>query len=239
MVRDEVPDWLDDRPDNYLEEYIPEEWPHKYTSGDPDEELWYDDRIDHESITYYFPREILSELKEVVNSSLKQIDRLPVTEPELIGGIVSFFSMSSALIEQRTVYVLHDNLIAEEYLESNNTFRLLNRSLNQGARENLLLRTGLIAEDLRGEMKNVRRVRNKLLHNPYGHLSMNSVSEIQEEMELAFETFCEINRIMREERPRETMENIPPEDIPKEDLSELDGYENGEFVGYDDAENAG
>ncbi|WP_115863356.1 hypothetical protein [Halorussus litoreus] len=78
---------------------------------------------------------------------------------------VLFFSLLSAMVEEISIELLKKELIEEEYQDSNQTDRLLERRMNQEQREQLLLRTGVIENGLTSEMSRIRSLRNMVLHD--------------------------------------------------------------------------
>lgn len=78
---------------------------------------------------------------------------------------VLFFSLLSALIEEKSVELLKEELIEEEFRESDRTKTLLKRRMNQEQREQFLLRTGVIDNGLASELSRVRTLRNMVLHD--------------------------------------------------------------------------
>lgn len=78
---------------------------------------------------------------------------------------VQFFSLSHIILENYTGRLLRQELIDDEYEDSNKTDDLLNRRLSQHEREQFLLRTGIIESDELSEMSRVRNIRNSLTHD--------------------------------------------------------------------------
>lgn len=90
-----------------------------------------------------------------------------------------YLSLASGLIEKLSIDLFEDELIDEEFLGKNKTDTLLEREMNQEMREQFLLRTGIIGQDLQGKMTRVRRLRNNAVHNDEIDIDEGFVSNIE------------------------------------------------------------
>jgi len=91
-------------------------------------------------------------------------DRIRLSERERM-IFLEFFTVSHALIESQSIFLLKTKLIDHEYYDHEVTEWLTERFPTQKKREDFLHDCEVIGAGLKGEMKKVRQLRNDLVHN--------------------------------------------------------------------------
>lgn len=115
-------------------------------------------------------------------------DEIKIEKIGSVGNqLIEYFTLISIFIESLSVEILEKELINEEYSGSNKTTNLLQHRMDQGMREDILLRTGIIDESLKSEMNHVRTIRNKLVHNFAHRILLDGFDNIHSDIDRAFD----------------------------------------------------
>jgi hypothetical protein len=91
-------------------------------------------------------------------------DGMFVLSQKTSGLIVEYFTIASAIIEQRSADLLYMTLV-EDSRESKSARSFFQSNLQQWQREELLYRCGVIDEELKSNLKRARDTRNTLVHD--------------------------------------------------------------------------
>jgi hypothetical protein len=97
--------------------------------------------------------------------------------------ILIFFVLAQDTIENLTVDVLNEDLIAEEYQGTNETMKTLRKRLPQPGCEHLLLRCGIIDHETVDEMRTFRKRRNRLVHDRDVHHTLDFEDPVMHEVD--------------------------------------------------------
>lgn len=84
---------------------------------------------------------------------------------EVSEKLFSYATMAYEVLKQETIELIESELIIDEYSSTNKTRRLLSEFISQPMREDILLRMGVIGEELRSEMAHVRELRKSMVHS--------------------------------------------------------------------------
>lgn len=123
--------------------------------------------------------DIISEIEhfEYVMMSDDEADRrskVYIYYQALFDEVILFYVLYQDLVDYYSIRLLHDELIDEEYANSNKSYELLERQ-SQKEREQLLKRTGILDHKYTDKMKEIRTLRNNLVHEPNARISPDTV----------------------------------------------------------------
>ena len=80
---------------------------------------------------------------------------------------LNYFTISSAVIEHRSAFLLKEFLIIEEFREDESVSEFIEERMSQSRREELLYGCGVVGGTLLNKMQKVRGKRNSLVHQPH------------------------------------------------------------------------
>lgn len=101
---------------------------------------------------------------------------------------LEFFTVSHALIESHSIFLLKTEIIDHEYYDHEVTEWLIERFSTQKKREKFLHDCGVIGDGLKGEMKKVRQLRNDLVHNYDERQSIETPHQVKDKANAAIRT---------------------------------------------------
>ena len=81
------------------------------------------------------------------------------------------------MIEDYSVRLLENELLKEEHQSEDYANQLFQRNLSQRQREELMGNVGVVEAGLKGELKQVRQARNRLVHDRDERVALSSVDE--------------------------------------------------------------
>lgn len=110
--------------------------------------------------------------EDLDDEELEQVER-GMLRTFMADDILIFFVLAQDTIENLTVDVLNEDLIAEEYQGTNETMKTLRKRLPQPGCEHLLLRCGIIDHETVDEMRTFRKRRNRLVHDRDVHHTLD------------------------------------------------------------------
>lgn len=155
----------------------------------------------------------MEEANQTIDDELSQIsDELDSIEPDKIkeikdvaeeaekisrvsGKVIEYFALVSALIERISTLILVEELVDDEYKKSTSTKDMFQKDMSQELREDLLLRTGIIGEGLKGELSRVRKMRNGLFHEISHSILLNGLENIKSELERTNKSYNKLREI--------------------------------------------
>jgi hypothetical protein len=120
--------------------------------------------------------------EELDDEELEQVER-GMLRTFMADDILIFFVLAQDTIENLTVDVLNEDLIAEEYQGTNETMKTLRKRLSQPGCEHLLLRCGLIDHETVDEMRTFRTRRNRLVHDRDVHHTLDFEDPVMHEVD--------------------------------------------------------
>lgn len=91
--------------------------------------------------------------------------------------LLEFFTASHAVIENLSVDILKLKLLKADHASENFSDWLFKVNLSQSRRQELLSKAGAIGDGLKGDMNQVRKARNELVHNRASRLAVSSVDD--------------------------------------------------------------
>jgi len=91
--------------------------------------------------------------------------------------LLEFFTITHAVIEDYSVRLLENELLKEEHQSEDYANQLFQRNLSQRQREELMGNVGVVEAGLKGELKQVRQARNRLVHDRDERVALPSVDE--------------------------------------------------------------
>jgi uncharacterized protein YutE (UPF0331/DUF86 family) len=101
---------------------------------------------------------------------------------------LEFFTVSHALIESQSIFLLKTEMINREYYDHEVTEQLIERFPTQKKRESFLHDCGLIGDGLKGEMKKIRQLRNDLVHNYDERQTIDNPHQVKNKANAAIRT---------------------------------------------------
>lgn len=116
------------------------------------------------------------------DEELEQVER-GMLRTFMADDILIFFVLAQDTIENLTVDVLNEDLIAEEYQGTNETMKTLRKRLPQPGCEHLLLRCGIIDHETVDEMRTFRKRRNRLVHDRDVHHTLDFEDPVMHEVD--------------------------------------------------------
>lgn len=125
--------------------------------------------------------------EELDDEELEQVER-GMLRTFMADDILIFFVLAQDTIENLTVDVLNEDLIAEEYQGTNETMKTLRKRLPQPGCEHLLLRCGLIDHETVDEMRTFRTRRNRLVHDRDVHHTLDFEDPVMHEVDRGLAT---------------------------------------------------
>ena len=162
---------------------------HRTYPEDSVEDSWYEDEYGR-----CFGRGVKTEFQDMHETLTKQIqldkdedegsDGMFVLSQKTSSLLVEYFTVGSAIIEERCVELLFRELV-EEDRQSKSARSFFERNIQQRHREELLYRCGIIDAGFKGKMKEVRNERNHLVHNLDERLYIDKNGETVENVEKA------------------------------------------------------
>lgn len=120
--------------------------------------------------------------EELDDEELEQVER-GLVRTFMADDILIFFVLAQDTIENLTVDVLNEDLIAEEYQGTNETIKTLRKRLPQPGCEHLLLRCGIINHETVDEMRTFRTRRNRLVHHRDVHHTLDFEDPVMHEVD--------------------------------------------------------
>jgi hypothetical protein len=120
--------------------------------------------------------------EDLDDEELEQVER-GMLRTFMADDILIFFVLAQDTIENLTVDVLNEDLIAEEYQGTNETMKTLRKRLPQPGCEHLLLRCGIIDHETVDEMRTFRTRRNRLVHDRDVHQSLDFEDPVMHEVD--------------------------------------------------------
>lgn len=109
---------------------------------------------------------------------------------------ISYFILSHVCIEWLTIEVFQDQLIDEQFHNTNKTDELVKESLTQSQRENLLYRSGSIDDGLFQAMSEIRGLRNDIAHDLVEASFLHSMDDIESELDNAWRTVSKLSQLV-------------------------------------------
>lgn len=137
--------------------------------------------------------EVLEEEEDIPPEELEVRRKAFITEA-LSGQFVEYLILSSVFIEYYSIEILRSGLIEQEYQDSSQTGRLLEKHMNQAMREDLLLRTGLIEADTKSDICEVRQLRDDIAHNLFDHVALSGVDDIMERLDFIYQAHNQMEK---------------------------------------------
>jgi hypothetical protein len=120
--------------------------------------------------------------EELDDEELEQVER-GMLRTFMADDILIFFVLAQDTIENLTVDVLNEDLIADEYQGTNETIKTLRKRLPQPGCEHLLLRCGIIDHETVDEMRTFRKRRNRLVHDRDVHHTLDFEDPVMHEVD--------------------------------------------------------
>jgi hypothetical protein len=120
--------------------------------------------------------------EDLDDEELEQVER-GMLRTFIADDILIFFVLAQDTIENLTVDVLNEDLIAEEYQGTNETMKTLRKRLPQPGCEHLLFRCGIIDHETVDEMRTFRTRRNRLVHDRDVHQSLDFEDPVMHEVD--------------------------------------------------------
>lgn len=139
---------------------------------------------------------VIEQVQEAIGESGRP--NIEVADKTIIAGeigfdILSYFAFTSAIIEQRSAYLLRESLIAEELRQKEEIFEFIDETLSQHQREELLYNCRMIDGDLKNDLTKIRRFRNRLVHDPRERQIVDS-TDIEEIVSLALSSAKQLDQ---------------------------------------------
>ena len=150
--------------------------------------------------------QISGELDDVEPDKIEEIKNIAEEAEKtsrISGKVIEYFALVSALIERMSTLILVEELADDQYVESTSTERMFQEDMSQELREDLLLRTGVIDDGLKGELSRVRKTRNNLFHEINHSILLNGFENIESELDRTIKTY---NKLMEEYTGEEMVE---------------------------------
>lgn len=119
---------------------------------------------------------------ELNDDEMEQVER-GLLRIHMGDDILIFFVLAQDTIENLTVDVLNEALIADEYQGTNETMKTLRKRLPQPGCEHLLLRCGIIDHETVNEMRTFRQRRNRLVHDRDVHHTLDFDDPVMHEVD--------------------------------------------------------
>ncbi|WP_134671655.1 hypothetical protein [Halorussus marinus] len=120
--------------------------------------------------------------EDLDDEELEQVER-GMLRTFMADDILIFFVLAQDTIENLTVDVLNEDLIAEEYQGTNETMKTLRKRLPQPGCEHLLLRCGIVDHETVDEMRTFRKRRNRLVHDRDVHHTLDFEDPVMHEVD--------------------------------------------------------
>lgn len=120
--------------------------------------------------------------EDLDDEELEQVER-GMLRTFMADDILIFFVLAQDTIENLTVDVLNEDLIADEYQGTNETIKTLRKRLPQPSCEHLLLRCGIIDHETVDEMRTFRKRRNRLVHDRDVHHTLDFEDPVMHEVD--------------------------------------------------------
>lgn len=120
--------------------------------------------------------------EDLDDEELEQVER-GMLRTFMADDILIFFVLAQDTIENLTVDVLNEDLIADEYQGTNETIKTLRKRLPQPGCEHLLLRCGIIDHETVDEMRTFRKRRNRLVHDRDVHHTLDFEDPVMHEVD--------------------------------------------------------
>lgn len=119
-----------------------------------------------------------------------------ILKPNERTRLLEFYVIGHAHLERFSAVLLYE-AIGDKSLPPWNTINFF-REFSQADRENLLYRTGVIDEGLKGEMKNIRDRRNELVHKQHKRMHLRADEHIGTMVDRAFSKIQEVDALVNE-----------------------------------------
>lgn len=117
---------------------------------------------------------------------------------KISNDIFTYFALAGGVVEAISIDILEKELIDEEFRGTGKTNKLLNRQMNQKMRNDLLLRTGIVDTGIHSKLSETRKARNKLSHDLTQLFDMDTIEDMIDTMDSAFEAINSLVRIYSE-----------------------------------------
>ena len=105
---------------------------------------------------------------------------------------MEFYVVGHAHLERISAIILYE-AIGDKSLKPWNTINFF-REFSQQEREGLLYRIGVIDEGMKGEMKNIRSMRNDLVHNQVDRMRLPADEHLGTKINRAFSKLQELDK---------------------------------------------
>lgn len=107
---------------------------------------------------------------------------------------VLFFTLANEIVQSLAGEIINEELF-EEDLQSDSSLGVA-RELPQQAKEDLLFYSGIIDNGVKGEMANVRKTRNKLIHDLRNRQYLSDIESIESRMVRTTNVINELHSVM-------------------------------------------
>lgn len=141
----------------------------------------------------------LYEQLDAVIDSIEQRDPVNgalVLKPAERTRLLEFYVVGHAHLERLSAVLLYE-AIGDKSLPPWNTINFF-REFSQANREELLYRTGVIDEGLKGELQNIRSSRNELVHRQHQRMHLSADEHIGTMVDRAFSKIQEVDALVNE-----------------------------------------
>ena len=107
--------------------------------------------------------------------------------------VVLFFTLANEVMQGISGEILNDTIVVED--RRGDSSLNMAKDLPQEVKEDLLYYTGLVDEGVKGEMANVRRTRNKLIHDLRNRHYLISIDNVESRLARTFDVINELSKI--------------------------------------------
>lgn len=114
--------------------------------------------------------------------------------------VLTFFILAQDFIEMYSIDVLNEELIEEEFRDTNETIKTLDRRMSQPVREHLLYRCGVIGHELYKKMGSFRDHRNDLVHKKDFRQAFDFQDGVMVEVDKGMYSINELHYMLEDER---------------------------------------
>lgn len=157
---------------------------------------------DEDTMTAYDGIGEIESLYEQVNEVVEEIEqRAPVNDTIILTArertrLLEFYVVGHAHLERLTTNLIYET-IADKQLPPKNTIKFF-RDFTQAEREELLYRVGVVDEGMKGEMKNIRDMRNQLVHQQHQRMYVSADEHLETMVDRAFAKIKELDDLLNE-----------------------------------------
>lgn len=114
--------------------------------------------------------------------------------------VLPFLALSQVLIEAYSINIIDNKLINGQYSGSSNTTEFL-EDLSQPTREQLLQRTEILDGHVVSDMVQVRRMRNKIVHDLHGSDFLDYINESLPKIDKCIDVIIEMESVIEVPNP--------------------------------------